>query len=1095
MPKRFTALPVSQTHIDFENIPTANDHLGILYYINYYSGAGVATADFNNDGLTDIYFAANGKGKNKLYLNKGNLSFEDITAKAGVAGTADWCTGVTVADINADGFLDIYVCAVSKKHGLTGRNLLYINNGKQANDSASVSFTESAEAYGLDFSGYSTQAAFFDYDHDGDLDCYLLNQSDHPHQYIVDTSHRRKIDPLAGDKLYRNDGPPRFSPLGDGGRARFTDVTAAAGIYESYLGFGLGLAVADINNDGWEDIYIGNDFHENDYYYVNNHNGTFTESGATVFSHYSRFSMGNDIADFNNDGNLDIITVDMLPPDEKTIKTYGSDERVDIYNYKIVNNGYQPQFSRNCLQQNNGDGTSFSDIALLAGVSATDWSWTPLMADFDNDGNKDIFVTSGIVKRTADLDYVRFVSDLAKQKTYANSPQLDAQAVEKMPDGAAFCFMFQGNGNGGFTDKSQDWGIAHQKGYYTGAAYADLDNDGDLDIIVSPIHSKAVIYQNNSASKNYLEIQFHGDSLNRFGIGTKAFVFQQGRMQYEQLMLTRGFQSSSFERLHFGLDSLAAIDSVLIVWPDATYEVIKNVAANRLLVAERKNASGKFEQQQFFPKPLPELYSLTSPLKTYWKHKEDAITDFNTQYLIPHALSARGPKIAVADVNKDGLDDMFVCGATGQAGALLVQGGDGKFINTDTTVFVADASCEDVDAVFFDANGDSWPDLYVVSGGYKLTGNNPALLDRLYLNDGNGHFAKAPSSLPPIYANKSCVSAADIDGDGDTDLFVGTLANAEAYGLPQTSYLLLNNGQGKFEPAGDDMISLKDIGMVTASAITDVNKDGKNDLIIAGEWMPVTVFINQQNRFKPQKIEAGSGLWQCITITDINKDGFADILAGNWGLNTKLAAGKNGPLKLYVNDFDGNGRTEPIMAYTINGTEYPFLPKDEIEQVMPIIKKKYLYYTDYAGKPVSEVFDLSGSSVIKLQADDLSSAVFINDGKGNFTRKDLPAALQWSPVFSLLPAQRQDSYMAGGNFFGVLPYEGQYDAAALICFDVNANTTGNWVTKSVMTNAKGQIRDMKWLRTASKENILVVARNNGSLLFYGTKPETAVVKR
>jgi enediyne biosynthesis protein E4 len=1081
-PGIFQALPASQTHIDFENIPTTKNQLGILYYINYYSGGGVATGDFNNDGLTDIYFSANNKGSNKLYLNKGNFNFQDITEKAGVAGSADWCSGVTLADINADGWLDIYVCAISKKHGLTGHNLLYINNGATAD--SSVTFTESSAQYGLDFSGFSTQAAFFDYDHDGDLDCYLLNQSDHPHQYIVDTSHRRIFDPLAGDRLFRNDGHSR--------EKIFTDVTAQAGIYESYLGFGLGLAVADVNNDGWEDIYIGNDFHENDYYYVNNHDGTFTESGAQVFNHYSRFSMGNDIADFNNDGNLDILTVDMLPPDEKTVKTYGSDERVDIYGYKIVNNGYQPQFSRNCLQQNNGDGAGFSDIGLIAGVAATDWSWTPLMADFDNDGCKDIFVASGIVKRTADLDYVKFISDLAKERRYSTSNTLDEKAIEKMPDGRSYCFMFKGNGKGKFTDESTSWGIAHEKGYYTAAAYADLDNDGDLDIIVNPIHSKGFVYQNNSAHKNYLQVKFHGDSLNTLGIGAKAYVFQKGKMQYEQLMLTRGFQSSSFERLHFGLDSLAGIDSVLIVWPGDAYQVLKNVTVNKLLIAERKEAIGKFEQSAFFPKQAPELYSIPAVTKTSWKHKEDAVSDFNTQYLIPHALSIRGPKIAVGDVNKDGLDDMFACGATGQAGQLMIQARDGKFTAMDTALFQADAACEDVDACFFDANNDSWPDLYVVSGGNKLSGNNPALLDRLYLNDGKGHFTKTTNSLPQLYANKSCVSAADIDGDGDIDIFTGVLANADAYGLPQTSYLLLNDGHGTFKAATQDVIALKDIGMVTASAIADVNNDGKKDLIVAGEWMPVTVFINNQNKFTATKPEAGSGLWQCVSINDVNEDGFPDILAGNWGLNSKLTAGKTGPLKLYVGDYDNNGKTETLLTYTIGDKEYPFLPKDEIEQVLPMVKKKFLYYTDYAGKTIQEVFDVNAATVLPLKAEDLATAVFINDGKGNFKRQDLPMSLQLSPVFAFQSLKQSGSFISGGNFFGVLPYEGQYDAAALVCFDVNKGKTGDELVKqsTIMINARGQIRDLKWLHTANNEDILVVARNNGTLLFYGTKPTT-----
>ena len=1076
--KQFEALTAAQTHIDFENIPVANEKLGILYYINYYNGAGVAAGDINNDGLTDIYFAANDKAKNKLYLNKGNFEFEDITTAAGVEGTADWCTGVTMADVNADGFLDIYVCAVSKKHGLTGRNLLFINNGvANSGDGKGISFTESAEEYGLAYSAYSTQAAFFDYDHDGDLDCYLLNQSDHPHQYIVDTSFRKKFDANAGDYLLRNE-------LNTGSK-KFTDVSKEAGISQSFLGFGLGLAIADLNNDGWEDIYVGNDFHENDYYYVNNGNGTFSEKGATAFNHYSRFSMGNDIADYNNDGNLDVLTVDMLPPDEKILKTYGSDERVDVYNFKITGNGYQPQFSRNCLQRNNGAGASFSDIGLAAGVSATDWSWSALMPDLDNDGFKDVFISSGIVKRTADLDYVRFVSELAKEKSYNTSGSLDTKAIDKMPDGNSWCFVFQGNGKGDFKEISSDWGFTEKKGYYSGAAYADFDNDGDLDLAINPIHSKAFIYKNNNPPKNYLQLKFRGDSLNTSGIGAKAYVFQKDKMQYQQLMLTRGFQSSSFDILHFGLDSIASIDSVLVIWPDASYQVIKQPNADTLLTIRKKDAKGKFRWEDFFTVPFSPLIALPSLLKETWKHKEDGIKDFNEQYLIPHALSIRGPRLAVADVNKDGWDDFYACGAVGQAGALFVQGSDGKFNRQDTALFLADAICEDVDAVFFDANGDSYPDLYVASGGNLYKPNSPYLIDRLYLNDGKGHFTKSIGGLPQMGVNKSTVSAGDIDGDGDVDLFIGVLADPDAYGRPQSSFLLINNGKGQFSIADQNLIDLRNIGMVTTSVIGDINKDGKNDLILAGEWMPITIYLNDQNKLKRRFLDSTNGLWQSLHLDDINGDGTLDILAGNWGLNSKLNAGKNGPLKLYVGDFDKNGKSDPVLAYTINGKEYPFLPKDEIEVVLPMVKKKFLYYSDYAGKTVQEVFDLGGQNVLKLYVDDLSSALFLNDGDGNFQKKRLPMEFQLSPLFAFERVKGKDAFLAGGNFYGVLPYEGQYDASALLYFNIDkGNKDGHLIHDSRILENKGQTRDIKWLRVAGNKNVVVVARNNGTLLFY-----------
>ncbi len=1061
-------MPASQTNISFSNNLEQHRFFNILYYLYYYNGGGVATGDINNDGLADIYFTANNKGANKLYLNKGNFEFQDITEQASVAGSSSWCTGVSMADINGDGLLDIYVSSVNNKYELKGHNELFINNGNST-------FTEQSAKYGLDFSGLTTQTTFLDFDRDGDLDCYILNQSHHPHSNIVDTSNRQKYDSLSGDILYRND----VNVTG-----RFTDVSKSAGIYQSNLGYGLGIAVADLNNDGWDDIYIGNDFHENDYYYINNQNGTFTESGAKHFNHYSRFSMGNDVADYNNDGQLDLITVDMLPPDEKTLKTYGSDENADIYKVKLEIQGYQNQYSKNCLQRNNGNGTSFSETSLMSGVSATDWSWAPLFADFDNDGNKDLFISSGIVKRPVDLDYIRFVSDLQNKKGLNESDKFDDVAIDKMPDGKSHPFLFKGDGKFSFKDVSSDWGTAGLEGYSNGSAYADLDNDGDLDLVINCIASKALILKNNAPAKNYLSLSFKGNSPNSFGLGAKAYLFSKGKMQYQQLMFTRGFQSSSEPKMHFGLDSTDVVDSITIVWPDQKFQTLKNIKANNEISVLQKEARDSFNYTAYFKQPATLFSDISAEVNNSWKHQENDFVDFNIQYLIPHAQSTRGPKIAVGDVNKDGLDDFYACGAKFQAGALMIQQANGKFIQADTALFGADAVCEDVDAEFFDANGDGSLDLYVVSGGNEPRGNALSQEDRLYINDGKGKFSKTSNAFPQRYENKSCITVADIDHDGDTDIFIGNLANATSYGVSQTSYLMINDGKGKFTYAGDNIIPLTALGMVTAASFTDVNKDGWADLIVAGEWMPVKIFINKKAVFQATDIENSTGLWQTIFPTDINGDGFIDILAGNWGHNSKLYAGKTSPLKLYVKDFDNNGSTEQIMVYNKEGKEYTFLAKDELERPLPVLKKAYLTYSEVAGQTVDFMFYDLFKDYKELKAETLGSCSFINDGKGNFKKIELPTELQLAPIMAFANSafDKVGSYIGAGNFYGVIPYEGRYDALQPSFFSYYKQDN-SLKYDAMLTSVMGEARDLKWINTVGGNKVLIISRNNKSLIF------------
>ena len=1062
--EQFKIVSEKQTNIKFINNIEDKKLFNILYYLYYYNGGGVAIGDINNDGLDDIYFTANNKSGNKLYLNKGDFIFEDITESAGVAGNNDWSTGVTMTDINNDGLLDIYVCAINGKYNFNNHNELYINNGNNT-------FTEKSNFYGLDFKGLSTQAAFFDFDKDGYLDCYILNQSSHPHSNIVNIKNRLNYDSLSGDILYKND-------IENSGK--FIDVSKKAGIYQSNLGYGLGIGIGDLNNDGWDDIYIGNDFHENDYYYINQKNGTFKESGAAHFNHYSRFSMGNDISDYNNDGNLDVITVDMLPNEEKILKTYGSDENPDIYKVKIDIQGYQKQYSRNCLHRNNGDGVSFSDIALMSGVFATDWSWSPLFADFDNDGKKDLFITNGIVKRPVDLDYIRFVSDLERKHNMNKTDEYDKIAIEKMPDGASHPFLFLNQGNDSFLDISNQTPLKNLKGFFNGAAYSDLNNDGKLDVVVNRLNDYPLVLQNIGLNKNYISIELKGLK-NKFGIGAKVYVFQKNKFQFQEQMLTRGFQSSVSPILHFGLNDDKNIDSILIVWGSNKFQILKNISAIKKITLYEKDAMNEFELKKIF-KPLPtQLTDISNSIPNLFKHTENDFLDYNVQYLIPHALSTRGPKIAVGDINNDGLEDFYICGASNQLGQLNIQTKIGTFVSKKLIYNKRSKECEEVDAIFVDINKDGFLDLFVVSGGNQAFDGSESLIDNIYLNDKHGNLVQQIGNIPYLSKNKSCIIHTDIDNDGDEDIFIGGLADAKNYGLPQSSYLLLNDGKGNFKLADSNYINLNAIGMVTTAQFADINNDKKMDIIVTGEWMPIKIFINNGNHFTMQEIPNSTGLWQTIYCTDFNKDGKIDILIGNWGTNSKLATGKTPPLKLYVKDFDKNGSLEQILTYKIDNQEYTFLAKDELERALPVLKKAYLTYGEVAGKTVQYMFYDLFNNYLELSAEHLESMAFLNNGNGQFIKQKLPNQLQESPIYSFAQLPN-NMYLAGGNFYGVTPFEGQYDALFPTLFNYNVKQS-NFNFYAILPSINGEIRDIKVLASINKSFIVLIALNNNKMVF------------
>ncbi|HJP58517.1 MAG TPA: VCBS repeat-containing protein, partial [Gemmatimonadaceae bacterium] len=1074
-PRLFDLLTQQQTGISFSNNLPEKPDFNILNYLYYYNGAGVAIGDVDNDGLPDLYFTSN-LGSNKLYRNLGNYRFEDITNRAGVADSVGWKTGVTMADVNGDGKIDIYVSGVDylKEHG---RNVLYINNGDGT-------FTDRTQQFGLDHHGFSTQALFFDYDGDGDLDMYLLDHSTHKRREIEARSPGITAKSGIGDRLFRNDG------------GHFTDVTGIVGIHDNVDGYGLGVVASDFNDDGCTDLYVTNDFQGDDYLYINNCNGSFTESIARATGHTSRFSMGVDAADLNNDGRPDIVSLDMMPEREDILKRTSTLEGWDIYNRRLQA-GYHPQFARNMLQLNCGDGR-FCETGLYAGIFDTDWSWAALLADLDNDGEKDLFVTNGVYRRPNDMDYIDYVSQEAVQRSLGDTiTEANLKLLQKMPSVPLANYAFHNNGNLTFTNVAEAWGLA-TPGFSNGAAYVDLNNSGSLDLVVNNINAPASIYRNNANAmygNSYLTVVLKGSGGNTQGIGAKVIAKVGAITQLVEQQPTRGFESSVDPRLHFGLDKAAKIDSLTIIWPDKRYQVLTSVDVNRILTISQAGASGKWSSASRFPRPASRVFAdVTDQVGAKFKHEEDTFFDYSREPLIPHLLSREGPRLAVGDVNGDGLDDFYVGGAKSQAGQIFVQQRNGSFRASTQPSITADRLAEDVGAAFFDANGDGALDLIVVSGGNEFSGSDEALRPRLYLNDGHGNFTRTRTALPDIFENASCVAVGDFNRDGHPDLFLGSRLVGHSYGLIPRSHLLQNNGAGQFTDVTDQIApQLGEAGMVTSATWVDYDHDGKLDLVVVGQWMPVRAFHQENGKLVDRTKEAGlsntNGWWNSVDAIDLRANGRQDLVLGNLGTNSYMKASAKEPAKLYVGDFShtGGGNVEQILTFYHDGVSYPLVGRAELLGRIPALRGRYPSYRSFGASRIEDIFPASDLRQAQVrEADTFESVIALNNGNGTFTLAPLPREAQYAPIYATVAGDfdgdGKTDLVVAGNLFDVTPMLGRYDASKGLL--LRGDGEGHFMAVDEQQSGlaiDGQVRDMKLLHDAAGRPLIGLARNNDEL--------------
>lgn len=1080
----FELLPAKQTGLHFNNKVENTERMNIFSYRNFYNGGGVALGDINNDGLTDVFLTAN-MGDNKLYLNKGNMQFEDITEQAGVKGAKAWSTGVVMADINADGWLDIYVCNAGYYEGDDQENELFINN-------KNLTFSEKAAEYQLDEGGYTTHAAFFDYDLDGDLDCYILNNSFMPVNTLNYSNNRELYaedwpveDFLkgGGDKLLKNEG------------GLFVDVTKESGIFGSLIGFGLGVTVGDVNGDHWPDLYVSNDFYERDYLYINSEgvNGkrVFKEQVEGWMEHLSHASMGADMADINNDGYPEIFTTEMLPSDEVRLKSTTMFENYNIYQLKL-DRGFYHQYMQNCLHLNNKDG-SFSEIAYFAGVAASDWSWGALIFDMDNDGFRDIYVCNGIFKDVIDQDFMDFFADEVVQKMALHGKKEDMKnVIDKMPSNPLVNKAFRNKGDLTFTDAGETWGFS-KPSFSNGAAYADLDNDGDLDLVVNNVNQPAFLYRNRSKEKlknHHLTVQLEGKEQNTFAIGSHVHVHRGAEKQAFQLVPSRGFQSSVDYKMVFGLGQSAQVDSVVVIWPDQAKTVVTNPTVDALLKLNWQSAATKTNEKLFnFELTTPPLMSVArSP---FLPHHEDPFIDFYQEGLTFRMISREGPKADVADVNADGLDDLFLGGASGQPGVLYLQTVSGEFTPSKQPVFAADSTFEDTAVKFFDADKDGDLDLFVGSGGNHLAAGDLHYQDRLYFNDGKGLFSKKAGALSSNNMNTAVAVPLDFDGDGDLDLFVGSRSIPGQYGVLPKHFLYQNDGKGNFQDVVKSVNpDLNRLGMVTDATLANVMGDAAPELVIVGEWRnPMFFEVKKGLNLVQTNLKAFSGWWYAVKADDVDGDGDLDLILGNRGENFYFRGSQEQPAKLWLNDFDQNGTVEKIMTRNLNGKDMPIPMKKELTGQLPNLKKQNLKHADYALKSIQELFseDVLKRSTV-LPGNYFQSAVAINEGNGQFSMKPMPPAVQLSSVCGILctdlDADGKNDLLLAGNDSGFIPQLSKLDAS----FGHTLLNKGGGTYERVENRAsgfwvRGDVRQLLEVKNGQQRRVIALLNNRQPVVF------------